>query len=74
MGCLLDESGTDEAVCCKKVASGRRIARAIRFQVNARGLQLECTKVLHKTLFEPVLMYGGETMVWKKERSRIRAV
>ena len=31
--------------------------------------------VLHKILLVPVLMYGSETMLWKKEeRSGIRAV
>ena len=26
LGCVLDESGTDEAKCSRKVASGRRVA------------------------------------------------
>ena len=30
--------------------------------------------VLHKTLIVPVLTYCSETMLWKKERSMIRAV
>ena len=30
--------------------------------------------VLHATLLVPVLTYGSETMLWKKESSRIRAV
>ena len=31
--------------------------------------------VLHETLLVPVLKYGSETMLWKKEdRSRIRTV
>ena len=44
---VLDKSGTDEAKCLRKVASGRRIAGAIRSLVNARGLQFVCAKVLH---------------------------
>ena len=28
--------------------------------------------VLHKTLLVPVFMYDSETMLWKKERSKIR--
>ena len=40
LGCVLDKSGTDEAEC-SKVASGRRVASAIRSMVNARSLQLE---------------------------------
>ena len=35
-------------------------------------LQLECARVLHKTLLVPVLMYGSETM--KEEGYRVRAV
>ena len=46
-GCVLDESGTDEAECSRKVGSGRRVAGAIRTLVNARNLQLECARVLH---------------------------
>ena len=55
------------------VASGRRVAGAVRSLFNARGLRLECVRVLHGSLIVPVLMNGSETMLWK-ERSRIRAV
>ena len=75
LGCIFDESDTDEAKCSRKAASGRRVAGAIRSLVNARNLQLECARVLHESLLVIVLMYGSETMIWKeKERSRIRAV
>ena len=57
LGCILDESGTDEAECSRKVAG------AIRFLVNIKDLQLECPRVLHETLFVPVLTYGNETML-----------
>ena len=60
--------------CCRKVASGRRIAGVIRSLVNVRGLQLQCARVLHETLLVPVLMYGRETVIWKNKRSRIRNV
>ena len=43
-------------------------------QVNSTHLQLDCARILHETLPRPVLMYGSETMIWKKERSRIRIV
>ena len=57
------------------MASGIKIAGAIRSLVNARNLQLECDRVLHESLLVPVLMYGSETMLFKeKERSRIRAI
>ena len=35
LGCVLDESCTNEADCSRKVASGRRVAGAIRCLVNA---------------------------------------
>ena len=61
--------------CRRKVASGRRVADAIRSLVNAKSLRLEFASVLHESLLLPVLMYGSETMIWKeKERCRIRAV
>ena len=75
LGCVLDESGTDEAECSRKVASGRRVAGAIRSLVNARSLQLECGKVLHESLLVSVLMYGSDTIIWReKEASMIRPV
>ena len=51
------------------------MAGVIRSLVNARDLQIECARVLHETLFVPVLMYARESILWKeKERFRIRAV
>ena len=47
--------------CLKVAASRRRIPGAIR------SLQLERARVLHETLLVPVLMYGTETMIYKKE-------
>ena len=38
LGCALDESGTDEAVCRRKMVSGRRVAGVIRSLVNVKGL------------------------------------
>ena len=40
LGYVLEESGTDEVECCRKVGSGRRIAGAIRSIVNVMDLQL----------------------------------
>ena len=62
LGCVLDESGTNEAECSRKVASGRRVAGAIRSQ-NFRSLQLECARVLHESLLVLVLTYNSETMI-----------
>ena len=73
--CILDESGIDGSECSKKVASGIKVAGALRSLVNTMNLQLECASVLHETLFASVLMYSSETMLWKeKGKSRIRAV
>ena len=69
LGCILEESGIDGAEYNRKVASGRRVA------VNARDLQLQCTRVLHQTLLVHVLIYGSEIMLRReKKRSRIRTV
>ena len=35
LGCVLDESDTDEAECRRKVAGGRRAAGAVKYLVNA---------------------------------------
>ena len=42
--------------------------------VNARGLQLQCSRILYRPLLRPVLMYGSETIWKEKESSRIRAL
>ena len=63
----MDESGTYEAECSRKVVSGRKIS--------ARSLKFECARVLHDSLLVHVPTYGSETMIWReKERSRIRVV
>ena len=64
---LLDESGTDGAECSMKVARGKRVASTIRYQINAKDLQLECARVLYETLLVRILMYGSETMLWKNQ-------
>ena len=48
----MDELGTNEAECSKKVASGRRVAGAMSWK-------LECARVLHESLLVPVLTYIG---------------
>ena len=75
LGCVLDESGTDELECRWKECRGRRVGGAIKSLFNSGDLQLECVRVLHEALLVPVLIYSSETMMWnKEERSRIRAV
>ena len=63
MGCVLDESGTDEAECSRKVASGSRVVGAIMSLVNARSLQVERGRVLHESLLVYVLTYGSEAVI-----------
>ena len=68
MGCLLKESGTDEAECSRKAASRERVAGAVRSLI----LQLECAIVLHQFLLVTVLTYGNEEMIWREKKgSRI---
>ena len=55
LGYVLDESGTDESECSRKVKSGRMVAYAIRSLVNARSLQLECGRFLQESLLVAVL-------------------
>ena len=74
-GCVLGESDTDGAECRSKGVSGRNVGGAFRFLINARGLLLECARVLHEALLAPVLLYSREAMIRRgKERSRITAV
>ena len=71
----MDESGTDDAECRKELASERKVVGAIRFQINAMGLQFECARGLHQGWVVPILLYVSETMIWReKERFAIRAV
>ena len=74
MGCVLNESGKDIDKYHRKVVSGRKVASAIRFMVNARGLQFEFARVLHEALLVPVLLYGSEVIWRKNKRSMVRAV
>ena len=59
----MEESGNDEAECSRKVASGRRVAVAVRSLVSARSLQLQFARVLHESLLVPVLTYGSKIMI-----------
>ena len=45
MGFVLGESGTDEAEGIRRVASGRKVAGAIRSLVNIKDLQIERPRV-----------------------------
>ena len=75
MGCVLAESGTDEAECSRKVGCGRRVACSIRSLVYARSLQLECARIFQESLLVPVPTYRSETMIQREmERSGIRVV
>ena len=66
MGYIVDESGKAVTECCRKVTNERKIAGAIRSLVNARGLQLESTMVLHQGLLVTAMLYGSETRIWRE--------
>ena len=48
LGCVSNESGTDEEKCQRKVCLEEGLAGVIRPLVNARGLQLECARYCMK--------------------------
>ena len=64
----MNQSGTDDVECCKKVASGWKVVGAITSLVNARDLQPECARALHEGLLVPFLLYGSETMIWREKK------
>ena len=53
MCCVLDESGTDGAKCCRKMVSGGKSVVAIR-------------SLLHEALIMPVLLYGSKAVIWRE--------
>ena len=59
----MDESGTNEAKCSRKVVNGKRDVGAFRSLVNARGLQLQYARVLHESQLVLILKYGSEKMI-----------
>ena len=75
LGYMLDERGTDDAECNRKVVSGRKVSGAIKALVNEKGLSLDCARILQESMLTPVLLYGSESMVWDKSyRSKVQAV
>ena len=57
-----------EAECCRKAASGRRVASSIKSLVNARDLQLQFARALHETLLVPILMYGRDNVMEREKK------
>ena len=47
---VVDESGTYVAECHREVVSRRKAAGTVRSLVNARSLQLQYPRVLHKSV------------------------
>src|SRR5678815_5560557 len=75
LGYMLDEKGTDDAECSRKVVNGRKVTGANKSLVNVKGLNLECARVLHVGMLLPVLMYSSETMVWNMwYKSKVQCV
>ena len=58
LGYVLDEPDPDDVGA---------VAGIIKSLVNAKGLQLECARVLHKGLIMPVLLHGSETIKWREK-------
>ena len=50
LGYMVDEKGTDDAECSMKVVNGRKMAGAIKSLVDAKGISLECARVLHDAI------------------------
>ena len=50
LGCVLDEIGSDDAECRKKMGNRMKIASVISSMANARGLQLDFERMLHEVL------------------------
>src|SRR5678815_4220734 len=72
---MLDEKGTDDAECSKKVVNFRKVAGAIKPLVDVKRLSLECARVLCEGMLLPVLVYSSETMVWNKRyRSKVQCL
>ena len=64
----MDESGTYEAKCSRKVASGRMVAGVIRSLAKASDLQIDCARFLHETLLVPVLCMTVKQCYGKRKR------
>ena len=58
LGYVLNEMGTDDVECKRKVASGRKVSGGIKALENEKGLSLECARILHESMLLPVLLYG----------------
>ena len=65
LGCVLDELGTDDVECRRKVVSKGKAADAIRFQVSARGMQFGCARVPCDSLLVPAGLCGSAAKIWK---------
>ena len=51
-----------QSVRGRPVVSRRKVAGALRFLLNANGLQVEYIRILHEALLVLVFMYGSETI------------
>ena len=63
---MWDGSSIDVAECRRKVASGRKIANAIRALVNSRGMQLEYARLLQEALHEPSAVWQLDNDIERK--------
>ena len=63
--CVVDRKGQwwEVLLMCTRRDLKANVVKSKLMMLNVRGLQLECTRVLHETLLVPVLMYGSEKMI-----------
>ena len=70
----MNESGKNNADCCRKVASGRKVTGAVR-SIVMLGVCSLSVRGCYMRDFSYLLCCMAEKMIWReKERSRIRAV
>ena len=57
LGYMLDEKGTDDAECSRKVVSGRKVSGEIKPMVNEKELSLDCARISHEYVAPGVIVW-----------------
>lgn len=58
----------------REALQGRKVVSAIREKANAKGLNLECTRLLQESMLILTLKYSNETEVRKKKKIENKAL
>lgn len=75
LGYKLNEKGTDDADNSRKVVKYRKVTSAIESFGNAKGLSLECNRVLHEDSLLPMIMCNIIIMMWNENKwSKMQSV